>query len=216
MKRKFLVFLSIAIVLLIVSLAITSVWNYIERENSKEPKALLPFEKNTTTDIENVRYMMYENLTSIMIKNDKYDGDVVSEYLIADQISLFGIDYLNLKVFSDGSGELVRKFFDSEWEEYGDMVLNKKILIGKDQVATLSGIFTKHNFWDIVSIHPDESMGLDGNVIFIEALDGSKHNFISMWSPGEDYAVRKIYDEFTEYAELLGLKNEFLSSMIEE
>ena len=185
MKQKYLLwFASVAtVVMLIIALAC----NLTQfNDGNKSPKALLPANEMISDYLEEYTVEWYSKISSIMINNDDLlKKDVVQEYIIANSLSFQGIEHINIKVFGDETGEMTYKFYNSEFENEGEMNINKNISLTKKQVEQVVNIFEKNHFWDIPSRHPDEMLGLDGNTIFIEGININKYNIISMWCPDD-------------------------------
>ena len=121
MKQKYLLwFASVATVVMIIIALACNLTQF--NDDNKSPKALLPANEMISDCLEEYTVEWYSEISSIMINNDDLlKKDVVQEYIIANSLSFQGIEHINIKVFGDETGEMTYKFYNSEFENEGEM-----------------------------------------------------------------------------------------------
>ena len=175
-----------------------------QKEAAKSAKVLLPANDLVSEKLEDYRAERYGEMSSIMFDDTKTEErEVTEEYIVANILSLRGIEYVNIRIFVDGTGEMVNRFYNSDFIGEGEFVVNETFVLNAEQTAEIGKIFDKNNFWKIPSQHPDEELGMDGNTLFIEGVKGDKYNVISMWCPEDKYKIKKIYDKIMDFVNTL-------------
>lgn len=198
MKKKKLLLIVLAAVLIAGVIFVCKFTR--EDEVIKSAKFLLPANDLVKEKLEDYKAEWYSEMSSIMVDDTKTDErDVVEEYIVANILSLRGIEYVNIRIFADGTGEMVNRFYNSEFVGEGEFLVNETFVLNTEQTAEIGKVFDKNNFWKIPSQHPDEELGFDGNTLFIEGVKGDKYNVISMWCPEDKYKIKKIYDKIMSF-----------------
>lgn len=175
-----------------------------ETEIVKSAKVLLPANDLVNEKLEEYKAERYGEMSSIMFDDTKTEErEVTEEYIVANILSLRGIEYVNIRIFADGTGEMVNRFYNSEFIGEGEFLVNETFVLNAEQTAEIGKIFDKNNFWKIPSQHPDEELGMDGNTLFIEGVKGDKYNVISMWCPEDKHKIKKIYDKIMDFVNTL-------------
>ena len=64
----------------------------------------------------------------------------------------------------------------------------------------------ENDFWNIPTIHPEETLGCDGSTLFIEGYENGEEHFISMWESSEEYEITKIFRAFSSFADTIAEK----------
>ncbi len=173
---------------------------------SNEP--LLPKLNKASEKLESHCFQSYNDIVSLML-DEEYTATqekIVQEYIAAD---FYGYTrFFNIKIFSSGTGVMSHKIFNSEnlGDKDSEVIHNKQITLTEKQTTEIISIIENNNFWDIPSIHPDATIGLDGQTIFIEGVNKSKYNIISMWCPDKTLEIYKIYTGIMDCAERWGLE----------
>lgn len=171
-----------------------------EKEIVKSAKVLLPANDLVNEKLEDYKAEWYGEMSSIMFDDTKTEErDVTEEYVVANILSLRGIEHVNIRIFADGTGEMVNRFYNSEFVGEGEFLVNETFVLNADQTAEIRKVFDKNNFWKIPSQHPDEELGMDENTLFVEGVKGDKYNIISMWCPEDKYKIKKIYDKIMNF-----------------
>lgn len=175
-----------------------------EDEIAKSAKVLLPANDLVNEKLEDYRAERYGEMSSIMFDDTKTEErEVTEEYVVANILSLRGIEHVNIRIFADGTGEMVNRFYNSEFIGEGEFLVNETFVLNAEQTAEIGKIFDKNSFWKIPSQHPDEELGFDGNTLFIEGVKGDKYNIISMWCPEDKHKIKKIYDKIMDFVNTL-------------
>ncbi len=153
----------------------------------------------------------YKEICSTMRdKDDRTDKENISqEYILSNVTSFLGMDFINIRIFSDQTGEMTRKFQNEKSVFEKGIKYNEKIALTQEQTSEIIKIIEENEFWNIPSHHPDEKLGCDGNTIFIEGTAGNKYNMISMWSPDNTYGIYKIYKSVINCAQNWGLSTDY-------
>ncbi len=199
MKHKKVLWIVCAVFLIISTILIC---NLIKKESTKSPKALLPANELMGEKLDYYTNKWYNEILSIMVSDLEFeDRDVVQEYSIVNSHSFLGIEYFGIKIFADGSGEMVNKFYNDEFLGKGKFTVNETFILKEEQVTKVVEVFQNNNFWEIPSKHPDEQLGLDGYTVYIEGVKGNQYNIISMWCPDDKYEIKKIYNEIKTFAD---------------
>ncbi len=175
-----------------------------QKEAAKSAKALLPANDLVNEKLEDYRAERYGEISSIMVDDtSKEERDITEEYIVANILSLRGIEHVNIRIFADGTGEMVNRFYNSDFIGEGEFVVNETFVLNAEQTAEIGKVFDKNSFWKIPSQHPDEELGMDGNTLFIEGVKGDKYNVISMWCPEDKHKIKKIYDKIMDFVNTL-------------
>lgn len=206
-----------AVVLLVIAVIVVVVFHI--GFNTPKGKGILPVEDKVSEKLDKLTAEAYFADTDLLYddKTVTQNGKVVGEFVIVNSGRAVGVEFINVRVFSNGIGEMIRKSTNNEimpegWNKNDiptvDVVYDKHINLSVEQTGKIYDIIERNRFWDIPSKHPEEKRGLDGNTIFIEGISGGKYNVISMWCPEKGKEIRQIYDEIMVCADSWGLKME--------
>ena len=202
MKKKKLL-LSMLVIVLVAGVILVCKFSG-QKEVVKSAKFLLPANDLVNEKLEDYRAERYVEMSSIMFDDTKTEErEVAEEYVVANILSLRGIEHVNIRIFADGTGEMVNRFYNSEFVGEGEFVVDETFMLNAEQTAEIRKVFDKNNFWKIPSQHPDEELGFDGNTLFIEGVKGDKYNVISMWCPEDKHKIKKIYDKIMNFVNTL-------------
>ena len=202
MKKKKLL-LSMLVIVLVAGVILVCKFSG-QKEVVKSAKFLLPANDLVNEKLEDYRAERYGEMSSIMFDDTKTEErEVAEEYVVANILSLRGIEHVNIRIFADGTGEMVNRFYNSEFVGEGEFVVDETFMLNAEQTAEIRKVFDKNNFWKIPSQHPDEVLGFDGNTLFIEGVKGDKYNVISMWCPEDKHKIKKIYDKIMNFVNTL-------------
>ena len=202
MKKKKLL-LSMLVIVLVAGVILVCKFSG-QKEAVKSAKVLLPANDLVNEKLEDYRAERYGEMSSIMFDDTKTEErEVAEEYVVANILSLRGIEHVNIRIFADGTGEMVNRFYNSEFVGEGEFVVDETFMLNAEQTAEIRKVFDKNNFWKIPSQHPDEELGFDGNTLFIEGVKGDKYNVISMWCPEDKHKIKKIYDKIMNFVNTL-------------
>lgn len=202
MKKKKLL-LSMLVIVLVAGVILVCKFSG-QKEVVKSAKFLLPANDLVNEKLEDYRAERYGEMSSIMFDDTKTEErEVAEEYVVANILSLRGIEHVNIRIFADGTGEMVNRFYNSEFVGEGEFVVDETFMLNAEQTAEIRKVFDKNNFWKIPSQHPDEELGFDGNTLFIEGVKGDKYNVISMWCPEDKHKIKKIYDKIMNFVNTL-------------
>ena len=200
MKHKKLLWIAGVLTLIIVVLFVC---NFVGKENTKSTKALLPADEKISEKLGSDFGELYNKILSIVTNDRKLEErDTAQEYIIVNDESFLGIEYINIKVFADGTGEIIHKFYKNGLLGNGEFTIDETFTLKEEQVAQVVKVFEDNNFWEIPSQHPEGRFGLDGNVIFIEGINENQYNIIHMWCPDEKYEIKKIYDAIFSFVDV--------------
>ena len=106
---------------------------------------------------------------------------------------------IRIDVNADGTSQVISKMTSGAGGyDPGQLVLNSKSLLTKDQTDSFLGKIKEHQFWQLPTKR--ESGGLDGAQWILEGVKDGKYHIVDRWSP-TDGPVRAIgllmLNEFT-------------------
>ena len=127
----------------------------------------------------------------------------VAEFRVVLEKSFYGYNYYSIKIFKDGTASFKYIVFLNENFNEGEILVDGTVDLSEDQASSLLKVIKVNKFWSIPGTHPDESMGCDGSVFFIEGHFDKNSHLISMWEPEPKHGIHKINEAFAQFSETI-------------